>query len=73
MDEAFVLDDQTLPGVVRICRALDGIPLALEIAAARVRAIGVRDIADRLSARFRLLRALTRRAPSRHRSLRAVS
>ena len=39
VDEAFVLDDQTLPGVVRICRALDGIPLALEIAAARVRAI----------------------------------
>jgi predicted ATPase len=70
--DAFVLDDQTLPGVVRICRALDGIPLALEIAAARVRAIGVGDIADRLSARFRLLQTPQRRAPERHRSLRAV-
>jgi predicted ATPase len=72
VDDAFVLDDTTLPEVVRICRALDGVPLALEIAAARVRAMGVRDIADRLRARFRLLRTAARRAPDRHRSLRAV-
>ncbi len=71
-DDAFSLDDHTLPDVVRICRALDGVPLALEIAAARVPVMGVREVADRLTARFRLLRTPRRRAPDRHRSLRAV-
>jgi predicted ATPase len=41
----FRLDEATLPAVVRICQALDGLPLALEIAAARVRSMGVSDIA----------------------------
>jgi predicted ATPase len=68
----FRIDARTLPEVVRICRALDGVPLALEIAGARVQSMSVRDIADRLDRPFALLRASTRRVPDRHRSLRAV-
>lgn len=68
----FALDEQTLPDVVRICRALDGMPLALELAAARAQSLAVRDIADRLTQRFHLLRAGTRRTADRHRSVRAV-
>ena len=71
-DPSFRLDEQDLPDVLRICQALDGLPLALEIAAARVRVLTVKDIADRLGHRFSLLRASTRRVPDRHRSLRAV-
>lgn len=70
--DGFSLDEATLPAVVEICRALDGLPLALEIAGARVRSLGVADIAARLGQRFTLLRASTRRAPARHRDLRAV-
>jgi predicted ATPase len=72
VDETFVLDQRTLPPVVRICRALDGIPLALEIAAARCSVLGVSGIADRLGQRFALLRARTKGTPGRHRNLRAV-
>ena len=72
VDETFVLDQRTLPAVVRICRALDGVPLALEIAAARCSVLGVSDIADRLGQRFSLLRARTKGTPDRHRDLRAV-
>ncbi|RJQ74458.1 AfsR/SARP family transcriptional regulator [Pseudonocardiaceae bacterium YIM PH 21723] len=61
------------PVAVRaICRRLDGIPLALELAAARVHALGVRDVADRLIDRFALLTAGRRDAPARHRTLRAA-
>lgn len=67
-----MLDHHTLQHVVRICRGLDGLPLALEIAAARVRVLAVKDIADRLSERFALLRSGTRGTPDRHRDLRAV-
>lgn len=72
-DASFRIDERTLPHVVRICRALDGMPLALEIAAARVRVLSVRDIADELAAPLRLLRhARRRRMTERHRSVRAV-
>ena len=53
----FVLDAATAPAVVEICRRLDGIPLAIELAAARARAIDVAEIARRLDERFRLLKA----------------
>ena len=72
VDPGFVLDPHTLPHVVRICRGLDGLPLALEIAAARVRVLAVEDVADGLSDRFALLRSGTRDTPVRHRDLRAV-
>ncbi|HSE72574.1 MAG TPA: hypothetical protein VLA97_17530 [Nocardioidaceae bacterium] len=71
-DPRFALDERTLPAVVRICAGLDGVPLALEIAAARVPVLSVDDIAARLGHRFSLLRAGTRRTPDRHKSLRAA-
>ncbi|MFC4052168.1 BTAD domain-containing putative transcriptional regulator [Actinomadura syzygii] len=57
---------------VRICRALDGIPLAIELAAARLRALTPAQVASRLDDRFRLLNAGSRTALPRHRTLRAV-
>ncbi|ELS54953.1 ATP-binding protein [Streptomyces viridochromogenes] len=58
--------------VAEICSHLDGLPLALELAAARVRVLSVADIARRLQDRFALLRGGARDAPERHRTLRAV-
>ena len=55
-----------------ICRRLDGIPLALELAATRVRALGVRELANRLDDRFRLLAVGRRGAPARQQTLRAT-
>ncbi|MEV6113706.1 BTAD domain-containing putative transcriptional regulator [Streptomyces sp. NPDC052109] len=58
--------------VTEICRHLDGLPLAVELAAARVRVLSVADISSRLRDRFALLRGGARDAPERHRTLRAV-
>lgn len=58
--------------VAEICRRLDGLPLALELAAARVRGLGVEGVAERLGDRFALLATGTRDAPARQRTLRAV-
>ncbi|MFE9608048.1 ATP-binding protein [Streptomyces sp. NPDC006012] len=58
--------------VTEICRHLDGLPLAVELAAARVRVLSVTDIAHRLKDRFALLRGGARDAPERHRTLHAV-
>jgi predicted ATPase len=55
--------------VVEICRRLDGIPLALELAAARVPLLGVAGVRARLDERFRLLRRSSGAAPSRHQTL----
>jgi len=68
----FVLDATTLDAVVSICRRLDGIPLALEMAARRVRALGVHELAVRLDDRFAVLAVGSRGAPARQRTLRAV-
>src|SRR5690606_11749903 len=58
--------------VARICRRLDGIPLALELAATRVRAMAPSQIADRRADRFQLLASGSRAAPERQRTLRAA-
>ncbi|MFE0678478.1 ATP-binding protein [Streptomyces sp. NPDC058867] len=58
--------------VAGICRHLDGLPLAVELAAARVRVLSVADISRRLQDRFALLRGGARDAPERHRTLQAV-
>ncbi|EST33369.1 hypothetical protein M878_12990 [Streptomyces roseochromogenus subsp. oscitans DS 12.976] len=58
--------------VTEICRRLDGIPLALELAATRVRALGVRELAARLGDRFQLLTSGRRGAPERQQTLRAM-
>ncbi len=68
-DPGFELTEQNAPAVVEICRRLDGIPLALELAASRARAIDVAEIASRLDERFRLLKGVRRGADPRHRTL----
>jgi predicted ATPase/DNA-binding SARP family transcriptional activator len=68
----FALTDASTPAVVQICRRLDGIPLAIELAAARVKTLDVDAIAARLDDRFRLLTGGTRTALPRHRTLRAA-
>ncbi|TDB99226.1 BTAD domain-containing putative transcriptional regulator [Actinomadura sp. 7K534] len=68
----FALDEGSAPWVASICRRLDGVPLALELAATRVRALGVRELAARLDDRFRVLAGGRRGGPARQRTLRAV-
>lgn len=65
-------DDGTRAAVAEICRRLDGIPLALELAATRVRVMGVRELAARLGDRFRVLGSGQRGLPARQQTLRAV-
>src|SRR6185312_7815597 len=69
-----VRPDIELPAdeVAELCRHLDGLPLAVELAAARVRVMSVGEIARRLEDRFALLRGGARDAPERHRTLHAV-
>ncbi|MFF7774559.1 BTAD domain-containing putative transcriptional regulator [Streptomyces tanashiensis] len=66
------LDAPTREAVRAVCGRLDGIPLALELAATRVRALGVHGLLERLDDRFRLLDAGLRGAPARQQTLRAV-
>ncbi|MEU8435955.1 BTAD domain-containing putative transcriptional regulator [Streptomyces sp. NPDC029216] len=65
-------DARTLATMVRVCRALDGMPLAIELAAARLRTMSVDQLAHRLDDRFRLLNSGSRTALPRHKTLRAV-
>jgi predicted ATPase/class 3 adenylate cyclase len=70
--QAFAITDSNAPAVAAICTRLDGIPLALELAAARVRSLPVEKIAERLSDRFRLLTGGSRTALPRQQTLRAL-
>jgi predicted ATPase/DNA-binding SARP family transcriptional activator len=72
VQRAFALDDSTAPAVCHICRRLDGIPLAIELAAARVRILTPLQIAARLDDRFGLLTSGSRGALPRHQTLRAA-
>lgn len=72
VDQSFALTAETLPAVREICVRLDGQPLAIELAAARLRTLTAGQIAARLSDRFRLLTGGSRTALPRHRTLRAV-
>jgi predicted ATPase/DNA-binding SARP family transcriptional activator len=65
-------DASTLATMARVCRALDGMPLAIELAAARLRTMSVDQLAGRLDDRFRLLTSGSRTALPRHQTLRAV-
>ncbi len=65
-------DAGTLSAMAGVCRALDGMPLAIELAAARLRTMSVDQLAHRLDDRFRLLTGGSRTALPRHRTLRAV-
>ncbi|MFJ8915709.1 BTAD domain-containing putative transcriptional regulator [Amycolatopsis sp. NPDC102389] len=71
-DPGFAVDDTTAGDVQRVCAALDGLPLAIELAAARVRTLPIGEIASRLDDRFGLLSRGSRTAESRHRTLRGV-
>jgi predicted ATPase/DNA-binding CsgD family transcriptional regulator len=68
----FALTSKNGPWVADICRRLDGIPLAIELAAARLRAFSVRQIAERLDDRFHLLTSSLRTVPLRHQTLEAA-
>ncbi len=68
----FTLTEDNTASVARLCRTLDGIPLGIELSAARVRALSVEQIADRLRDRFQLLDSGDRTAPLRQQTLRAT-
>jgi non-specific serine/threonine protein kinase len=69
---AFALTGQNAPAVAQVCYRLDGIPLAIELAAARAKVLSVEQIADRLDDCFRLLAAGGRTAMPRHKTLHAT-
>ena len=71
-DASFALDGETAPMVARLVARLDGMPLAIELAAARVEALGVAQLVDRIDDRFTLLEAGDRLAAARQRSLAAA-
>jgi predicted ATPase/class 3 adenylate cyclase/DNA-binding CsgD family transcriptional regulator len=70
--QGFVLDDANAAAVASVCARLDGIPLALELAAARLGSLSVPEISSRLDQRFRLLTRGSRTAMPRHQTLRAM-
>ena len=65
----FQLDERSLAAAAEVCRRLDGLPLAIELAAARMRSIGAEALADRLDQRFALLAGQSTSLDPRHRSL----
>jgi predicted ATPase/DNA-binding SARP family transcriptional activator/tetratricopeptide (TPR) repeat protein len=69
---SFRLTAENLPAVAEICRRLDGLPLAIELACARLRTLPLAEIATRLGDRFTLLSGGSRAALPRHQTLRAV-
>ena len=70
--QGFVLDQANAAAVASVCVRLDGIPLALELAAARLGSLSVPEISSRLDQRFRLLTGGSRSALPRHQTLRAL-
>lgn len=72
LDPRFALTDENLALAIDVCRRLDGLPLAVELAAARVGTLGLRVVRDRLDARFKLLTGGARATLRRHQTLRAA-
>jgi predicted ATPase/class 3 adenylate cyclase len=71
-DTRFILTDDTAPIVADICRRLDGIPLAIELAAARVKVLSIPNLAQRLNERFKILTGGSRDALPRQKTLSAL-
>ena len=71
-DRRFALDDTKIDAVIAICRALDGLPLALEMCAARWPVLGINGLRDSLEQRFRVLTGTRRDAPQRQRTMLAA-
>ncbi|UPK00881.1 winged helix-turn-helix domain-containing protein [Bradyrhizobium sp. 170] len=69
VDPDFIITDEIAPYVSKVCRKLDGIPLAIEFAAASAPAVGVRELARRLAQGFGLLRSGRRTPAERHKTL----
>jgi predicted ATPase len=68
----FELTESELPAAAELCRRLDGIPLAIEMAAAQIGALGVAEVLSQLTVSFRLLNRGRRTAPARQQTLRAT-
>ncbi len=71
-DDRFALTDDNAPAIAEICRRLDGIPLAIEIAASKTAVLGLRQLSERLNERFRLLSGGARDRLPRQQTLRAL-
>jgi predicted ATPase/DNA-binding SARP family transcriptional activator len=71
-DRGFLITDENAPAVAEICRQLDGIPLAIELAASRTKVLSPRQLRERLDERFRILTRGRRDALPRHRTMRAL-
>ena len=69
---SFALTDETVGAAIAVCRRLDGIPLAIELAAARLSALSVPDLLERLEDRFQVLVGGSVSAPPRHQTLRML-
>jgi predicted ATPase len=72
IDQRFALEERNVEALVDVCRQLDGLPLAIELAAARVPVLGLQGVRERLGERLRLLNSGVRTAPPRHQTLRAA-
>jgi predicted ATPase/DNA-binding winged helix-turn-helix (wHTH) protein len=72
IDPGFRIDDRNLACAIDMCRRLDGMPLAIELAAARVSVLGLQGVLQRLDERFRLLKASARPVLRRHQALLAT-
>jgi non-specific serine/threonine protein kinase len=72
VDPGFTVTETNAPAIASICHRLDGIPLAIELAAARVNVLSVEQIGDRLNDRFRLLTGGARTTVARQRTLKAA-
>src|SRR6185369_11930751 len=71
-DDALVFQDADVPLIVRLCRRIDGVPLAIELAAARIRTFGLSNLVERLAQRFDVLSGGRRTALARHQALGAT-
>ena len=72
MRPQLIVDSETSDSIARVCRSLDGLPLAIELAAARVKSLSITEISRRLDRRFDILRDPTSRLPERRRALAAA-